>query len=38
MHFKGSLESQVVIAFSREMMTDLVRVASSPPVETVAAW
>jgi hypothetical protein len=37
MHFGGSLEYQFDAASSREMMSDLVRVASSPPAEAMAA-
>jgi hypothetical protein len=35
MHFSGSLEYQFVVASSRKMMSDLVRVASSPPAEAM---
>jgi hypothetical protein len=37
MHFCRSLEYQFAAVFSREMMKDLVRVASSPPAEAMAA-
>jgi hypothetical protein len=37
MHLGGCLEYQFVAASSREMMSDFVRVASSPPAEAMAA-
>jgi hypothetical protein len=37
MYFGGSLEYQFVATSSREIMTDLVRVPSSPSVEVIAA-
>jgi hypothetical protein len=37
MHLGGSLEYQFAGASSREMMSDFVRVASSPPAEAMAA-
>jgi hypothetical protein len=37
MHLDGSLEYQFTVASSREMMSDLARVASSPPVEDMTA-
>jgi hypothetical protein len=37
MHFGGSLDYQFVAASSRQMMSDLARVASSPPAEAMAA-
>jgi hypothetical protein len=37
MHFGGSLDYQFVVASSRQMMSDLARVASSPPAEAMAA-
>jgi hypothetical protein len=37
MHFGGSLENQFAAASSREMMRDLVRVASTPPAEAMVA-
>jgi hypothetical protein len=37
MHFGGSLEYQFAPASSREMMSDLVRVASSLPVGAMVA-
>jgi hypothetical protein len=37
MHLGRSLEYQFVEASLREMMSDLVRVASSPPAEMIAA-
>jgi hypothetical protein len=36
MHLGGSLEYQFAVASSREMMSDFVRVASSPLVEAMA--
>jgi hypothetical protein len=35
MHFRGSLKYQFAAAFSRGMMRDLARVASSPPAEAI---
>jgi hypothetical protein len=35
MHLSGSLEYQFVAAPSREIMSDLMRVASSPPTEAM---
>jgi hypothetical protein len=37
MHFGGSLEYQFAVASSREMIRDLAWVASSPPIEAMAA-
>jgi hypothetical protein len=37
MHFGGNLAYQFVVASSREMMSDLARVASSPPAGVMAA-
>jgi hypothetical protein len=37
MHLGGSLEYQFAAASSREMMSDFVRIASSPPAETIVA-
>jgi hypothetical protein len=37
MHIGGSLENQFVVASSREMVSDFVRVASSPLVEAMIA-
>jgi hypothetical protein len=37
MHFGRSLEYQLAVAPSREMMRDLVRVASSPSAEAMVA-
>jgi hypothetical protein len=37
MHFGGSVEYQFATLPSREMMMDLVRVASSPPAEAMTA-
>jgi hypothetical protein len=37
MHLSGSLEYQFATVSSMEMIRDLVRVASSPPVEAMAA-
>jgi hypothetical protein len=37
MHFCGSLEYQFAVAYFREMMSDLVRIASSPPAEAMVA-
>jgi hypothetical protein len=37
MHPSESLEYQFAVTSSREMISDLVRVALSPPVETMAA-
>jgi hypothetical protein len=37
MHFGRSLKYQFAPASSREMIRDLVRVASSPPSESMAA-
>jgi hypothetical protein len=37
MHFDESLEYQFVVPSSREMMKDLVRVASLPPAEAMAS-
>jgi hypothetical protein len=37
MHFSASLEYQFAAASSREMMSDLVRVASSQSAEAMAA-
>jgi hypothetical protein len=37
MHPGGSLKYQFMATSSREMIRDLVRVASSPPAEVVAA-
>jgi hypothetical protein len=36
MHFGRSLEYQFVAASSREMVSDLARVASSPPAEAMS--
>jgi hypothetical protein len=36
MHLSGSLEYQFVVASSREMMRDFMRVPSSPPAEAMA--
>jgi hypothetical protein len=37
MHLGRSLEYQFVVASSREMMSDFMRVASSPPAEAMIA-
>jgi hypothetical protein len=37
MHLGGSLKYQFAVASSREMMSDFVRVASSPPAEAMVA-
>jgi hypothetical protein len=37
MHLGGSLEYQFAVAPSKGMMSDLVRVASPPPYEAMAA-
>jgi hypothetical protein len=37
MHLGGSVEYQFAVASSREMMSDFMRVASSPPAEAIAA-
>jgi hypothetical protein len=37
MHHDGSLEYQFVVTSSREMISDLARVASSPPLEAISA-
>jgi hypothetical protein len=37
MHLGGSLEYQFTAASTREMMRDLARVASSPPLEAMVA-
>jgi hypothetical protein len=36
MHLGGSLEYQFAVASSREMLRNLVRVASSPPAKAMA--
>jgi hypothetical protein len=36
MDLNGSLAYKLVVAFSRDMMNDLVRVVSSPPDEAIA--
>jgi hypothetical protein len=36
MDLSGSLAYQLVVAFSNDMINDLVRVVSSPPNETIA--
>jgi hypothetical protein len=37
MHFGRSVEYQFVVTSSREMMSDLARLASSPPADAMAA-
>jgi hypothetical protein len=37
MHFSGNLEYQFAATSSREMIRDLVRMASSPPADAMTA-